>query len=199
MAVALSLAVRSCAVPRNFWWAHSDSNRDPTGYEPVALPVELWAYTQPARSLMVAPPSGRSRTTVSRRGPPCGLGVANFGGFSCRSSSAGEISPRPSGVEFNRSTRLRCLQGSPSKKSRAMRVSPKKERVLADSKSPPPKLTKNSKEHTAGGNTCRRKPPCATTRVGDPYEAITLVLTCECPRKGPPPRKLILRYPRASP
>src|SRR5262249_32758375 len=25
------------------WWAHLDSNQEPTGYEPVALPVELWA------------------------------------------------------------------------------------------------------------------------------------------------------------
>ena len=25
------------------WWAHLDSNQGPTGYEPVALPVELWA------------------------------------------------------------------------------------------------------------------------------------------------------------
>ena|GEM_PF-1827415 len=25
------------------WWAHLDSNQGPTGYEPVALPSELWA------------------------------------------------------------------------------------------------------------------------------------------------------------
>ena len=25
------------------WWAHLDSNQGPTGYEPVALPTELWA------------------------------------------------------------------------------------------------------------------------------------------------------------
>ena len=25
------------------WWAHQESNLGPTGYEPVALPVELWA------------------------------------------------------------------------------------------------------------------------------------------------------------
>lgn len=24
-------------------WAHLDSNQGPTGYEPVALPAELWA------------------------------------------------------------------------------------------------------------------------------------------------------------
>ncbi len=24
-------------------WAHQDSNLGPTGYEPVALPTELWA------------------------------------------------------------------------------------------------------------------------------------------------------------
>ena len=30
------------------WWAHQDSNLGPTGYEPVALPTELWA---PKRSL----------------------------------------------------------------------------------------------------------------------------------------------------
>ena len=27
----------------NSWWAHLDSNQGPTGYEPVALPTELWA------------------------------------------------------------------------------------------------------------------------------------------------------------
>src|SRR6185503_20138240 len=25
------------------WWAHLDSNQDRTGYEPGALPIELWA------------------------------------------------------------------------------------------------------------------------------------------------------------
>ncbi len=25
------------------WWAHLGSNQGPTGYEPVALPIELWA------------------------------------------------------------------------------------------------------------------------------------------------------------
>src|SRR5262245_11484905 len=27
------------------WWAHPDSNQDQTGYEPAALPIELWART----------------------------------------------------------------------------------------------------------------------------------------------------------
>ena len=27
----------------SFWWAHLGSNQGPTGYEPVALPAELWA------------------------------------------------------------------------------------------------------------------------------------------------------------
>ncbi len=27
------------------WWAHLGSNQGPTGYEPVALPVELWALS----------------------------------------------------------------------------------------------------------------------------------------------------------
>ena len=27
-------------------WAHQDSNLEPTGYEPVALTVELWARTR---------------------------------------------------------------------------------------------------------------------------------------------------------
>src|SRR5208337_3053629 len=26
------------------WWAHLGSNQGPTGYEPVALPAELWAH-----------------------------------------------------------------------------------------------------------------------------------------------------------
>ena len=28
------------------WWAHLGSNQGPTGYEPVALPAELWARCQ---------------------------------------------------------------------------------------------------------------------------------------------------------
>ena len=28
------------------WWAHQDSNLGPTGYEPVALPAELWALAE---------------------------------------------------------------------------------------------------------------------------------------------------------
>ncbi len=28
------------------WWAHQDSNLGPTGYEPVALPAELWALLE---------------------------------------------------------------------------------------------------------------------------------------------------------
>jgi hypothetical protein len=28
---------------RVIWWAHLGSNQGPTGYEPVALPAELWA------------------------------------------------------------------------------------------------------------------------------------------------------------
>jgi hypothetical protein len=35
--------------PKSFsakeWWAHLGSNQGPTGYEPVALPIELWALT----------------------------------------------------------------------------------------------------------------------------------------------------------
>ncbi len=29
-------------------WAHLGSNQGPTGYEPVALPTELWAHKQTA-------------------------------------------------------------------------------------------------------------------------------------------------------
>ena len=29
--------------PPEKWWAHLGSNQGPTGYEPVALPIELWA------------------------------------------------------------------------------------------------------------------------------------------------------------
>ena len=52
------------------WWAHLDSNQGPTGYEPVALPAELWARASSAKaddnsslkgcqgsSALVAPPS----------------------------------------------------------------------------------------------------------------------------------------------
>ncbi len=30
------------------WWAHLGSNQGPTGYEPVALPTELWALQMQA-------------------------------------------------------------------------------------------------------------------------------------------------------
>jgi hypothetical protein len=31
-------------LPEHFmWWAHLASNQGPSGYEPVALPTELWA------------------------------------------------------------------------------------------------------------------------------------------------------------
>jgi hypothetical protein len=30
----------------NPWWAHLGSNQGPTGYEPVALPTELWAQNK---------------------------------------------------------------------------------------------------------------------------------------------------------
>ena len=30
------------------WWAHLGSNQGPTGYEPVALPAELWALQMQA-------------------------------------------------------------------------------------------------------------------------------------------------------
>ena len=30
---------------RGNWWAHLDSNQGPTGYEPGALPAELWAHS----------------------------------------------------------------------------------------------------------------------------------------------------------
>ena len=28
------------------WWAHPDLNREPSGYEPVALPIELCALNK---------------------------------------------------------------------------------------------------------------------------------------------------------
>ena len=39
---SLSSTVSSHPYPL-FWWAHLGSNQGPTGYEPVALPAELWA------------------------------------------------------------------------------------------------------------------------------------------------------------
>ena len=42
----LSFIHKECI--RNFplsWWAHLGSNQGPTGYEPVALPAELWALS----------------------------------------------------------------------------------------------------------------------------------------------------------
>nr|CBX27366.1 unknown protein [uncultured Desulfobacterium sp.] len=35
--------VISHLLPRKRIWAHLGSNQGPTGYEPVALPAELWA------------------------------------------------------------------------------------------------------------------------------------------------------------
>ncbi len=42
------------------WWAHQGSNLGPSGYEPVALPIELWAPEAPnyifvCRSLSMVP------------------------------------------------------------------------------------------------------------------------------------------------
>ena len=34
---------KSCEALTKIWWAHLGSNQGPTGYEPVALPTELWA------------------------------------------------------------------------------------------------------------------------------------------------------------
>jgi hypothetical protein len=34
--------IRDSSLP---WWAHLGSNQGPTGYEPVALPAELWAHS----------------------------------------------------------------------------------------------------------------------------------------------------------
>ena len=45
-----------------WWWAHLGSNQGPTGYEPVALPAELWA-----RQMHVAlkyPPAKADLATV---------------------------------------------------------------------------------------------------------------------------------------
>jgi hypothetical protein len=37
-------------------WAHLASNQGPTGYEPVALPTELWAQTRNMNLLKTLPP-----------------------------------------------------------------------------------------------------------------------------------------------
>jgi hypothetical protein len=40
------------------WWAHLGSNQGPTGYEPVALPTELWALQMQAASTASFRPLG---------------------------------------------------------------------------------------------------------------------------------------------
>ena len=41
----LSFVPKECIKNCPFsWWAHLGSNQGPTGYEPVALPAELWAH-----------------------------------------------------------------------------------------------------------------------------------------------------------
>ena len=41
----LSFVPKECIKHCPFsWWAHLGSNQGPTGYEPVALPAELWAH-----------------------------------------------------------------------------------------------------------------------------------------------------------
>ena len=37
------------------WWAHLGSNQGPTGYEPVALPAELWARELWFRQFVTTP------------------------------------------------------------------------------------------------------------------------------------------------
>ena len=45
------------------WWAHLGSNQGPTGYEPVALPAELWAHSH-----YMLPPQGRGCQSLSKFG-----------------------------------------------------------------------------------------------------------------------------------
>src|SRR5215831_15778384 len=64
-----SISVRSWAstssFPRAFprpeprWWAHLDSNQDQTGYEPGALPIELWAPSPSYRASRWLEPGSR--------------------------------------------------------------------------------------------------------------------------------------------
>jgi hypothetical protein len=37
--------IAACVAIHSSWWAHLGSNQGPTGYEPVALPAELWALS----------------------------------------------------------------------------------------------------------------------------------------------------------
>ena len=48
------------------WWAHLGSNQGPTGYEPVALPTELWALQAQAAFSGIFPPF-RSGALVLRQ------------------------------------------------------------------------------------------------------------------------------------
>jgi hypothetical protein len=41
-------------------WAHLDSNQEPTGYEPVALPIELWARWSGRRDLNSRQPAWKA-------------------------------------------------------------------------------------------------------------------------------------------
>ena len=51
------------------WWAHLDLNQEPTGYEPGALPIELWAHLL---SAIVSPRLSLSANAVGAGGlePP---------------------------------------------------------------------------------------------------------------------------------
>lgn len=51
---SFSVALPKGHLPVSLEWAHLASNQGPTGYEPVALPTELWAQGKhPSRT---APP-----------------------------------------------------------------------------------------------------------------------------------------------
>ena len=62
------------------WWAHLDSNQGPTGYEPVALPIELWALSGMNSSLinegLLVPITGSCQYFICRLHKKTGCCVA---------------------------------------------------------------------------------------------------------------------------
>src|SRR5512147_1656558 len=62
--------------PGSKWWAHLGSNQGPTGYEPVALPAELWAPTTCRRIVF----NGCLRLCQGRTGARRRSGVARARG-----------------------------------------------------------------------------------------------------------------------
>ena len=105
LTVRLSLISMESMDPRSLsiQWAHLGSNQGPTGYEPVALPAELWAPI-----FIIFHPLGNVKLGVSFRIPCLPAPVPTEGGAG-RSNRHSAFEYQLSTNAFNFLARLGCL------------------------------------------------------------------------------------------